>query len=195
MLRGIAMGRGDNDERTARQISRGKTKKLGDKSSRLARVLMEMKESVVKRLAMDDDLREAVGRARQVVTLVARRRAERTLAGDLRHFDLAELEDNIRKIDDNEFDVRRFHLAEEWRSKLIAEGMDALATFPYREAAVADLELPRLVDAARREHTTGAPPGAAKKLFRAVAELLIVPEAPASGEAKANPDGDFGADE
>jgi len=36
----------------------------------------------------------------------------------------------------------------------------------------ADDELPRLVEAARRERATGRPPGAARALFRHIVELL-----------------------
>lgn len=160
------------DDRTARQIERSKTHKLGDKSARVARTLMELKEPALKKLALDDDLREAVDEARGVTSHIARRRAERALAGSLRNVDLADLETRIRDIESNNVDVRKFHLAEHWRAKLIAEGTAALAEFPAAEAALADEELPRLIDAARRERDTGKPPGAAKKLFRRVAELL-----------------------
>jgi ribosomal 50S subunit-associated protein YjgA (DUF615 family) len=65
-------------------------------------------------------------------------------------------------------DVRQFHLAEQWRAKLIEEGMAAAASFP----GATDDELPRLVDAARRERETGRPPGAARALFRHITTLL-----------------------
>jgi ribosomal 50S subunit-associated protein YjgA (DUF615 family) len=155
-----------DDDRSARQIARGKQRRAGDKSARLANALMKLGPAAAKRLEVDDDLRESIDRARAVTSLIARRRAERTLAGDLRRFDLAELEQQLAALDENTVDVRQFHLAEKWRARLIDDDA-ALAEFPG-----ADAELTRLVAAARQERATGRPPGAARALFRHVAEAL-----------------------
>ena len=118
---------------------------------------------------LDDELREAIERARAVPSHIARRRAERTLAGELRRRELGEIEAALAKVAEGaNTDVRRFHLAEEWRAKLIEEGIAAAAQFPVPT----DDELPRLVDAAQRERATGKPPGASRALFRHLMKLL-----------------------
>jgi ribosome-associated protein len=128
-----------------------------------------MPEPKLAKLVIDDELRDDIQRARAVTAHIARRRAERTLAGDLRRYELGEIEAAIASVEDNGgADVRQFHLAEQWRAKLIEEGMAAAESFPGR----VDDELPRLVDAARRERDTGRPPGAARALFRHVVKLL-----------------------
>jgi ribosome-associated protein len=163
----------EDDPRSNRQIARGKVRREGDRTARLARTLMEIKASVLKRLELDEELRDAVDQARKITALIARRRAERTLAGDLRRFDTADLEAQLQKVHDGNVDEQQFHLAEQWRTKLIAEGIGAAKTFPGGVPG-ADGELARMIDAAQRERDTGKPPGAAKALFRFVAEALKV---------------------
>lgn len=164
------MPRDDDDSRSNRQIARGKVRREGDRTARLARALMELKAPVLKRLELDEGLRDAIDRARTVTALIARRRAERTLAGDLRRFDTGTLEAQLQKVHDGNVDEQQFHLAEQWRSKLIADGIDAAKTFPGGGSP----ELVRLIEAARKEKETGKPPGAARALFRHVAEALKV---------------------
>ena len=165
-----------DDDRSNRQISRAKRRKDGDRSARLAREIMKLSPSALKKLELDEDQRDAVDRAVVVTTLAARRRAERTLAGDLRRFDLVDLEAKLAALGDSvNADAKHFHNAENWRTRMIAEGVAAIAEFP----GGGDDELPRLIDAAQREHTTGRPPGAARKLFRHIVALLKAPtEAP-----------------
>ena len=155
-----------DDDRSARQIARSKQRRAGDRSARIANALMKLGDAAAKRLEVDDDLREALDRARAVTSLIARRRAERTLAGELRHHDLGELQQKLDSLENNDVDVRQFHLAEQWRTRLIDDDA-ALAEFPNPDA-----ELTRLVAAARQERATGRPPGAARALFRHIAAAL-----------------------
>lgn len=174
--------RDDNDDRSARQIARSQRRKAGDRSARLAHTLMKLPAPALKKLELDEELREAIERARGVTAHVARRRAERTLAGELRRFDLPELDEPLARIDEaGNADARQLHLAEQWRTKLIEGGVAAATTFP---GGVGD-ELPRLIDAAQRERATGRPPGAARALFRYIARAL---KASASEVARAAED-------
>jgi len=156
------------DERNARQVDRSRIKAAGDRSAKLARILMEMKSAMLDKLHLDEALRGAIDRARTVDSLIARRRAERTLAGDLRDVDLVDLTTRIETVGTGEDPgIQFFHAVERWRDRLLAEGPAALAEFP-----VEDEELPRVLDAAVRERDTGKPPGASRKLFRHIGTLL-----------------------
>ena len=158
-----------DDGMSARQIARGKQRKAGDRSTRLANALMKLPAPAVKKLELDEELRDAVDRARAVTTHIARRRAERTLAGDLRRFDLVELAARLAKVHEaGNTDARELHLAEQWRARMIEEGIAAAASFP----GGANDPLSRLIDAAKRERATGRPPGAARALFRHIVEAL-----------------------
>ncbi|MEO8551438.1 MAG: DUF615 domain-containing protein [Kofleriaceae bacterium] len=160
----------EDDPRSNRQIARGKVKRAGVRTAKLAAALMKMRAPQVKKLEVEPVVLESIERARKVTAHIARRRAERTLAGDLRRFnvDLAALEDRMQKLDEGDADAQQFHLAEQWRTKLLAEGIKAAEKFP----GGASEELPRLLEAAQRERDVGKPPGAGRKLFRHVAEAL-----------------------
>jgi ribosome-associated protein len=163
----------DEESRSNRQVARSKMRRAGDRSGRIARQLMELSDATVKKLDIDDVLRESIDRARKIKAHIARRRAERTLAGDLRKFedDLVGLEDQLDKIaETGNPDAQQLHLAEQWRTRLLAEGMGAAKTFP----GGADEALPRLVEAAQKERDTGKPPGAARALFRHIVDALKV---------------------
>ncbi len=156
-----------NDDRTARQIARKAQRNAGDTSARLAAALMKLPDTSVDRLVVEDGLRDAIARARAVTSNQARRRAERTLAGDLRRFELDDVEAQIDKVAESEqADARKFQQAERWRTQLI-DGADP-ATFP----GGTDDDFPRLIEAARRERDTGRPPGAARALFRHIVKRL-----------------------
>jgi ribosome-associated protein len=162
-----------DDDRSAREISRGKRRRAGDRSAKIANTLMKLTPPKLAKVKLDDDLRESVDRARKITSHIARRRAERALAGELRRYDLAEIDEQLAKVEQGEAtDVRAFHDAERWRARLIEEGTAALAELPGggRE------DTPRLIEAARREKATGLPGGAARQLFRHVVELLTPPE-------------------
>jgi ribosome-associated protein len=153
----------DDDTENARLVARRRQRAAGDRSARLANTLMKMSAPALAKLELDDDVREAVDRARAVTSLIARRRAERTLAGELRRVDLVELEDRMTTAaTTSTTDVQRLHLAESWRTKMIEGGFAAAAEFPGGTAE----PLPQLIERAQRERTTGKPPGAARALFR-----------------------------
>ena len=164
------MRRVADDDRSNRQIARSKTRKAGDRSARLARTLMELADHEIAKLELDEDLGADVRRARSVASHIARRRAERTLAGDLRRYDLAELDDKLANLRDNNAEVRTFHLAEQWRTRLVADAAVA-AEFP----GGATDELARLIGAAQKERDSGKPPGAGRTLFRHIVDVLKRP--------------------
>lgn len=161
-------------DKTNREIARGKVKREGDRSARIARQLMQLKEPLVRKLEIDLELKDTIKAARAIASPAARRRAERTLAGELRRYDLADIDEKLAKVHEpGNADTEAFHLAERWRARLIDEGIAAAAELRDRGD---EAELIRLIDAARKERDTGRPPGAQRKLFRHVVELLKVPK-------------------
>lgn len=157
------------DDESRRQVARRARRDAGDRSARIARELMKWKDAALAKLEMPEDLRDEVEQARAVTSPVARRRAERALAGALRGVDLDELEAymiNVAATGSSE--PRLFHTAERWRARLIEEGAAAAAAFPGGDAE----PLPTLIENARRERDTGKPPGAGRALFRHVIAVL-----------------------
>lgn len=159
----------DDRGESRRQIARRAQKSAGDRSARVARTLMKLSDADFSRLRLEDELAEAARRARAVTSPVARRRAERGLAGELRRADLDEVERRLTDADSaRAADGRVFKLAETWRARLIAEGEAAAASLP---GGLRD-PLPALVRDAQREHATGSPRGAARALFRHLVALF-----------------------
>ncbi|HEX7839360.1 MAG TPA: DUF615 domain-containing protein, partial [Kofleriaceae bacterium] len=104
--------RDDRDE-SRRQIARRAQRTAGDRSARLANALMKLPASALGKMGLDEDLRDAVDRARAVTAQSARRRAERTLAGDLRRVDLAAVEARLAKVQaTGTAEPQPFHLIE-----------------------------------------------------------------------------------
>jgi ribosome-associated protein len=159
----------DRDDESRRQIARRQQRKAGDRSARLAHTLMALPASALDKLELDDDLREDIDRARAVTSQIARRRAERTLAGDLRRVDLVDLAERIASVQTTgTAEPQQFHLAEQWRAKLIEGGIGAAAEFPGDRGE----PLAQLIERAQRERDTGKPPGAARALFRHIIAML-----------------------
>lgn len=173
------------DERTNREIVRGKRRRAGDRSAELSRKVMQLKEPLLKRMILDVELRDVIDAARKITSPIARRRAERALAGELRRWDLNDLAAKLEKVHEaGNIDARKLHEAERWRTKLIEEGSEGGAELP----GGVDDELVRLIMAARREKETGKPPGAARALFRAIVVRLDV--AAHAAESAGGDDGD-----
>ena len=156
------------DDESRRAASRRQRRVAGDRSARIARALMQLPAPALAKLAIDDELRETIEAARAIPSPIARRRAERALAGELRRVDLGEIETALENLQAGQVDDSRlFHAAEQWRARLIAEDA-AAGEFPAGNAE----PLPTLVANARRERDTGKPPGAARALFRHVLAQL-----------------------
>jgi len=188
------MAERDDRGESRRQIARRQQRKAGDRSARLANALMKLPVSALGKLGLDEDLRASVDRARAVTAHVARRHAERTLACDLRRIDLVALDARLAQVQTTgAAEPQQFHLAEQWRARMIEEGLAAAAEFP---GGVTE-PLPQLIASAQRERVTGKPPGAARALFRHIAAVLKAqPVTPgASGEDAAIDDDEDDADE
>lgn len=161
----------DSDDRgeSRREANRRQQRNAGDRSARLSHSLMKLPASALDKLGLDEDLREALDKARAITSPIARRRAERTLAGELRRVDMADLDQKLANVlATGTAEVQDFRLAEQWRTRLIEGGLAAAAEFPGGPAD----PLPKLIVEARREQETGKPPGARRALFRHIVAAL-----------------------
>ena len=157
------------DDESARQAAKREKREAGDRSARVAHQLMDLAETSLAKLDLDEELREEIDRARKVTQQIARRRAERTLAGYLRGIDIADLQQRMANVEaTGSSDPRIFHAAEKWRARLLEEGSAAAEQFPGGNVD----PLPQLLQNARRERDTGKPPGAQRALFRHVLSVL-----------------------
>lgn len=164
----------DDDDRpeSRRTIARRQRREAGDLSGKLANDLMKLSASMLGELDLDDDLRDLIDRTRAIASQKARRRAERSLAGELRSYDLADLAAQLARVQSaGRAGPALFQQAEQWRERLIAEGISAAAGLPGDTGH----PLPRLIERAQRERETGRPKGAARALFRHIHAMLENP--------------------
>ncbi len=160
-----------DDDLSDRQRARSETRKAGDRSAELARELMNVATWMLARLELDEELLDAITRARAVTSQVARRRAERMLAGDLRGVDLVALKAKLASVrTSGSVDSERERAAERWRTRLLDEGDAAIAAFTGDGEP--DHELPGMIARAQRERTSGKPAGAGRALYRHIIEEL-----------------------
>jgi ribosome-associated protein len=138
--------------------------------------MMKLPDSAIGKLGLDEDLHLDVVRARAITAPIARRRAERNLAGLLRRIDLVALATTIENVRTTGLaDPRRLHITEGWRTRLLdePEGIEAFrAAFPTANHK----PLPRMIEDAKLERSSGKPPGAGRALFRHISAALEAAE-------------------
>lgn len=151
----------------------------------LAGTLMEKTPTELDKLPMDDGLREHVLSAKRITSPIARKREMAFLAKQMRKRDDEELDAIRDALDANSEGSRRqvaqMHRAENWRTRLLEGGDDALAAFIDENPAADRQRLRQLVRNAQEEAKRNKPPRAFRELYR---EVLA-----AKGAASAN-DGD-----
>jgi ribosome-associated protein len=185
-----------DDEPSRRQLARKARRDDGDQSAKLAHALMAMSAAALRRLGLDDDLRAEVDRSRRITALAARRREERRLAGVIRRIDGDALAVRIAEVERGgaAADRRPFQQAETWRTRLLDGGPDDQAAFTAAHPTVESTRLAALVTDARRERTTGRPPGAARALFRTILTALSAAAEPAGDDAAEDAEDETDAD-
>ncbi len=143
----------------------------------LGQELVELPASELDAIELSEELREAVIAARGITAHGARVRQRLYIGKLLRHTDVEPIRQALaRRAEVDRQRVRREHVIEEWRERLLADDAAAWTELGGRIAS-ADLgQLRSLARAARAEAQGTRPPAAARQLFRRLRELL--PTAP-----------------
>lgn len=141
----------------------------------LAERLVNLSETQLAHLPLDDDLRAAIMHTRRITQHIARKREIQFLAKQMRRRE-DELEP-LRAALDHDRDLSRretaeLHRLEDWRERLIEQGDDALSEllelFPHADRQ----HLRTLARQARVERNENRPPHAFRELFRELRELF-----------------------
>jgi len=153
------------------EISKSQRKRDAHELLDLAKKLISMPESRLKRMPMDDDLREEIEFARSIRAHGARKRQLMTVGKMLRKRDTEELIDAVNGIDQKNRQVNaRFHHIEAWRDRLV-EGTDQdLSELLEQSPDINVQTLRQLIRNAKKEAKLGKPPAASRKLFKLLRE-------------------------
>jgi ribosome-associated protein len=134
--------------------------------------LVRLTRDQLQRIALPDDLREAVEFAHRVTSHEGRRRHMQYLGKLMRQVDADAIRDAIALVTgESRAAVALMHLAERWRDRLIADD-DALTEFVAAHPAADVQWLRTTIRAARREGASQQGPRHARELYRWLHEQL-----------------------
>ncbi len=141
----------------------------------LAHVLVEKTPTELARLPMGEALQGHVLEAKRITAPIARKRAVAFLAKQMRKEEDETLDAIRDALDANSEGSRRqvalMHRAEQWRTRLLEGGDEALAAFIAEHPAADRQHLRQLVRNAQEEARRNKPPRAFRELFREIRDL------------------------
>lgn len=154
------------------EISKSQRKREAHELLDLAKQLISMPDSRLKKLPLDEELRNEVDFARSIRPRGARKRQMMTVGKMLRKRDNSELLDAINNVDQKNRQVNaRFHGIEAWRDHLV-EGTDRELSELLDQIPTANAQMLRqLIRNAKKEAGLKKPPVAARKLFKLLREM------------------------
>jgi len=149
------------------EISKSQRKREANELLELAKNLIAMPESRLKRMPMEQELRDALEFGRSIKAYGARKRQLMTVGKMLRLRDNTELLDAVNSFDQkNRQSNARFHHIEAWRDLLI-EGTDKELSGLLEQTPGANAQaLRQLIRNAKKEATLNKPPSSSRKLFK-----------------------------
>ena len=151
-------------------VSKTKRKQEMTELQALGAKLVELPESQLEAMAMDETLREALLEAKRIRSHEAKRRQLQYIGRLMREVDPAPLRERLEAIAGHSAQAAAQHRRlEAWRERLLADD-GALTTFAA-EFPGADLQAVRtLIRNARKEQKEAKPPRAYRELFRLIKE-------------------------
>ena len=154
------------------EVSKSQRKREAQEVLDLAKQLISMPESRLKKLPIDDELRSEVEFARSIRSHGARKRQLMTVGKKLRQRDNDELLDAVNNIDQKNRQVNaRFHHIEAWRDHLV-DGTDKELSELLDQTPSANAQMLRqLIRNAKKEARLEKPPAASRKLFKLLREM------------------------
>ena len=158
-------------ENDSLEISKSQRKRDAHELLDLAKKLISMPEARLKKLPLDDDLREEVDFARSIRAHGARKRQLMTVGKMLRQRDTDELMDLVNNFNQKNRQVNaRFHHIEAWRDRLIEGNDQDLSKLLDQTPDINVQTLRQLIRNAKKEAKLGKPPAASRKLFKLLRE-------------------------
>jgi ribosome-associated protein len=151
-------------------VSKTKRKQEMTELQKLGAKLVELPESQIAELPMEEKLREAVLEAKRITIHEAKRRQMQYVGKLMRQIDPAPLRERLEAITGHSAQAAAQHRRlEGWRERLLAD--DAALTAFAAEHPDADLQALRtLIRNTRKEQKEAKPPRSYRELFRLIKE-------------------------
>ena len=167
----------DTENNETAEISKSQQKRDMEALKKLGWRLLEFSDDALRQLALPDTLLDAIRTAQRIKSNSARKRQLQFIGKLMRDIDATPIRKAIDAADHHHSSqTREFHLVEELREKLLAEGDGALPEVLSHFPRCDRQHLRKLVRQARKEQETGQPPRASRLLFRYLRELQEEPD-------------------
>ena len=151
-------------------VSKTKRKKEMTELQSLGAKLVDLPESQIAELPMEDKLREAVLEAKRITAHEAKRRQMQYVGKLMRQVDPAPLRERLEAITGHSARAAAQHRRlEGWRERLLADD-EALTAFAAEHPDADVQALRTLIRNARKEQKAAKPPRAYRELFRLIKE-------------------------
>lgn len=160
----------ENDEE---RPSRTQQKRDAEALQALGERLLALPEARLAQLPLPEPLRDAVRVGRSLSQRGAGRRQRQYIGRLMRDLDTEALQAALAAMDTQDADEReRFHAAERWRERLLADGDSALSAFFDAHPRADRQRLRQLMQSCRAELAAGRPARRQRELFREIRQTL-----------------------
>lgn len=147
--------------------SKSELKRQMDHLQKLGRQIIDLAPEIRARLPLSEDMLAAIEEMGRIRANEARRRHMQYVGRVMRSEDIAGIEAAFLAMEQEEdLRNREFHLLEQTRDRLIAEGDDLVSEVLVQYPDIDRQMLRQLIRNARREQEAGKPPASSRKLFR-----------------------------
>lgn len=156
----------EDDSRGRRKADMLALQKIGES-------LVKLTEEQLGRIALPDNLLEAVLHAKSLHSNEAKRRQMQYIGKIMREIDPAEIKQALKNMQlIHEKNTDQFHLIENWREKLIVRGDEAVTEFLVDYQAADRQQLRQLVRKAQQDRKNDKAAGGEKALFKFIREII-----------------------
>ena len=164
---------GDHLDEVPDSPSKTQRKRESEALQDLGVKLLELPPEHLVRLDLPANLSEAIRIGQSITSHGASRRQRKYIGKLLRGLDVEPIRAGLAALKGEGVEaVRRLHVLERWRDRMITEGDDAVNDFVAGHPEADRQKLRQLVRDVQKERELARPPRAARQLFRHLRELV-----------------------
>jgi ribosome-associated protein len=157
----------DDDDEEMILISKSQLKRESHALTDLGKTLVELPQSSLNKIPLEEGLAEAVALARHIKERGGRKRQLQYIGKLLRNSDAEPIIAALEKLEiEHAQENARLHRLEQWRERLLKEGDSALGELLANNPGLDRQQLRQLLRNARREQELQKPPKSARELFK-----------------------------
>ena len=166
---------GPDDQSGDDRPSKSARKRHSDDLQSLGEALIELSAAELDALPLPEQLRDAVDLAKRITAHGGLYRQKQLIGKLMRKIDAEPIREAMNARRDRErVEALRFHRIEQWREKLLAEGVEAVARLKTEFPNIDDAAIRSLTERARKEQQTSSQKitPAGRELFRVLRESM-----------------------